>query len=327
MFLVRKCALWVFFPFIGIAGFLLSIFYGEVTHHSVQKERQSSDIQLLADPSQFTAEDLLIINTGVDKEYKQLTQIVTRQEKGDELLRASVQNWVDKIIVYRSDLRNWGMVEYLATAKETLDRRIEDCDGSAALVTAIMKYKGVKQVKIALSSIHAESRIGTERLPEFKPPRPILPSARVASVKEAEVLVTAGVALVSWQFKLDTMAEKLSGFPWLRGFFGLVWLFFWCFPLLFSIPEAFPFQHRCAVLGAVMFASSFILMECFSAHYTTSLYSSGHIFAASHLPYTLSTLILWVASISVFFCPRLIARYEAKIHSYCSQSFESLNFK
>jgi len=55
----------------------------------------------------------------------------------------NILKWVRKNIKYKSDKLNWDNVEYWASAKETVDRGFDDCDGMNGLIYVLARYAGI----------------------------------------------------------------------------------------------------------------------------------------------------------------------------------------
>lgn len=191
--------------FLGLVGLLGLIFYGYIFNWAGQLDR-GKDIQALADYSEFTAEELAEINKEVDVYVNRIKGSSRQGTDPATIELAGVQSWVNNTISYDSDLRVYGVLEHLPTAREVWLKRVDDCDGTAALAAAILKARGVKKAKIATSANHAEARIGTVTLPPDPPKKKNVP----------------------WYKYLETNLDRIIIFPWLRCAIGLVWFAICC---------------------------------------------------------------------------------------------------
>lgn len=190
---------------LGLIGLLGVIFYGYAVNWTGQLER-GKDLQSLADFSEFTPEELAAINTEVDVYVNRLKQSSKSGVDSYASELAGVQSWVNGTIRYDSDLRVYGVLEYLATAREVWLKKVDDCDGTAVLAAAILKSRGVKRAKVATSRTHAEARIGTTKL-QPEPPRKYK---------------------IPWYKHLETQLDRIILFPWLRCSIGLLWFTLCC---------------------------------------------------------------------------------------------------
>jgi len=194
---------------------------------------------MLADPSQFTADDKSAINAGIDKE---LARFKSYGLSDEESTFKAVDLWVNRTVYYESDLRNYGMLEYLATAKEVLDRKIDDCDGTAVLSAAIMHMRGLPKAQVATNVAHAEVKLNTTILPAPTP----LPAATPLRVR------------------LEINFDSLMAFPWGRLACGILFFYVMCEVGIRCVHRSngmLPFVcSMCIVCGAV-------LLELFTGEY------------------------------------------------------------
>lgn len=186
-------------PLLGFLGALYILFYGYPMNWIEQAHRRQN-LQSLANAAQFTEADKRIITAGVNKELVRFKSYGLSDEESEF---KAVDLWVNRTVVYESDLRNYGMMEYLATAKEVLDRKVDDCDGTAVLAAAILQFRGLPKAQIATNEDHAEVRLGTN----------ILPATPISGA--FPILI-----------KLEINFNTLMSFPWGRLAFGV--LLFYC---------------------------------------------------------------------------------------------------
>jgi len=171
------------------------IFYGYLFYWSIQRHR-AGDIQKLAVVEDFYKTDIGLIRQSVDQEVRKLELVGLDH---DLAVLSAVKYWVSDNIRYDSDLRNYGMPEYFANAKEVYDRGVDDCDGIAVLSAAILKMCDEPKAKVSLTRVHAEVV-----LPGVAEPVTKLPKVE-PFYKRFEFIINALVAV-----------------PWLRCAIGLL---------------------------------------------------------------------------------------------------------
>lgn len=54
-----------------------------------------------------------------------------------------IERWVDINLKYETDKKNWKVTEYWATALETLNRGVDDCEGQNSLIYILCRLAGI----------------------------------------------------------------------------------------------------------------------------------------------------------------------------------------
>ena len=75
-------------------------------------------------------------------EFEQAVRSRMRGERSSENVLAAVQEVVTENIAYAWDWDVWGVMDYLPTVDEVLQKRREDCDGQAVLAASLLRRMG-----------------------------------------------------------------------------------------------------------------------------------------------------------------------------------------
>jgi hypothetical protein len=127
-FWIRWPIKWLIF---GTVVFFVCYPYPSLLRRHIQHSRE---IDKLPDPTEPLLQPLLAdLDTRLDA--KGLTTASPR-----EWLR-EVQLFVSQRIPYSFDWDNWGVVDYLPTLAEVIQRGTEDCDGRAVLAAALIRAR------------------------------------------------------------------------------------------------------------------------------------------------------------------------------------------
>lgn len=228
----------VFLHFLGFVAMLTCVFYGYFFYWQLQSER-AKDIQSLASIDSFSEKDVSDIRSAIVQEVRKLELLGF----GNDIATfVAVKNWVALRIKYDSDLRNYGMPEYFATAKEVYDRGVDDCDGIAILGVAVLKLCGVQKAKVALTNVHAELSV----------PGVVLPSPVV--IKKAE----------PFSKRFEFLLAALSSVPWLRFGAGLIIFAAFCECGVRCVHKSYGFS---ALIALTLITVGLLFLELFSRQY------------------------------------------------------------
>jgi len=228
----------------GLIGYAASIFYGVPLHWKEQQQRQEN-VQDLANPDMFTLEEKQQITHEVGPYIEKARRTFKRMQPQKQLW-LGVQLWVEENVRYDSDLRQFGTLEYMSTAREVWENRREDCDGRAVLAAAVLKLLGEPEAKVAMNKNHAEASLSSETLPE--------PTPKPTETKD--------------EFKkrvfFDRLPERIASIPWGRAALGVLW--YWGCGLLAHRLIRQPVPPRVALEILVMFIFN-CSMEAFAQIY------------------------------------------------------------
>jgi len=76
--------------------------------------------------------------------------IQLRGSNDDETI-INILKWVKENITYKTDIQNFKKNEYWATALETYQKKIDDCDGQNGLIYVLARLAGISPMKIYCS--------------------------------------------------------------------------------------------------------------------------------------------------------------------------------
>ena len=85
---------------------------------------------------------------GIEQINREIDALLPANATREQELKA-IQRYVYQQITYTYDWENWLNADYWPTAAEVWQRKREDCDGQAVLVTSILRSRGVASARLA----------------------------------------------------------------------------------------------------------------------------------------------------------------------------------
>jgi hypothetical protein len=222
----------------------------------------------------FAPESLLQTDfPGMEEINRQIDQLKARSPGRSEV--EVIEKFVLRRIRYVSDYRTWGNMDYWPTAEEVWRRREEDCDGRAILAVSILRSRGYRSARLAISLDHMWAEINSrEKQPDLTEEiiSILHPDPRFSTVLEAKPTTHHFARLAKAFFRpialRDTSANFVAGIPFERKAILLTLLLLLCYHpcrnrkvlllllclecaalSFFAVSDARIVDHRHAILG------------------------------------------------------------------------------